>query len=51
MVTVSADQKIRIRLKAYDHKLLDQSADDGKVLGQDPVTGRDIVAKAGIKPV
>ena len=26
MVTLAADQKIRIRLKAYDHKLLDQSA-------------------------
>src|SRR4029077_3416943 len=25
MVTVSADQKIRIRLKAYDHSLLDRS--------------------------
>jgi len=25
MVTVSADQKIRIRLKAYDHRLLDRS--------------------------
>src|SRR4029453_4211028 len=25
MVTVSADQKIRIRLKAYDHNLLDRS--------------------------
>ena len=25
MATVSADQKIRIRLKAYDHSLLDRS--------------------------
>ena len=25
MVTVTADQKIRIRLKAYDHRLLDRS--------------------------
>jgi len=25
MVTVSPDQKIRIRLKAYDHQLLDRS--------------------------
>ena len=25
MVTLSADQKIRIRLKAYDHHLLDRS--------------------------
>ena len=25
MATVTADQKIRIRLKAYDHHLLDQS--------------------------
>src|SRR3972149_2619569 len=25
MVTVSADQKIRVRLKAYDHRLLDRS--------------------------
>lgn len=25
MVTLSADQKIRIRLKAYDHRLLDRS--------------------------
>src|SRR5215831_8553235 len=25
MVTLSADQKIRIRLKAYDHSLLDRS--------------------------
>lgn len=32
---------------AKARELLDQSADDGKVLGQDPVTGRDIVAKAG----
>jgi len=27
--------------------LLDAAADDGRVLGQDPQTGRDIVAKAG----
>ena len=26
MVTVSADQKIRIRLKAYDHEVIDSSA-------------------------
>jgi DNA topoisomerase-1 len=32
---------------AKARELLEQSADDGKVLGQDPVTGRDIVAKAG----
>jgi DNA topoisomerase-1 len=32
---------------ARARELLDQSADDGKVLGQDPETGRDIVAKAG----
>ena len=32
---------------ARARELLDQSADDGKVLGQDPVNGRDIVAKAG----
>ncbi|MBI4423854.1 MAG: 30S ribosomal protein S10 [Elusimicrobia bacterium] len=25
MVTLTADQKIRIRLKAYDHRLLDRS--------------------------
>ena len=25
MVTLTADQKIRIRLKAYDHRILDQS--------------------------
>src|SRR6476661_8637504 len=28
-------------------ELLEQSADDGRVLGQEPATGRDIVAKAG----
>ncbi|WP_256841432.1 type I DNA topoisomerase [Ornithinimicrobium cryptoxanthini] len=28
-------------------ELLEASADDGRVLGQDPVTGHDIVAKAG----
>jgi DNA topoisomerase-1 len=28
-------------------ELLEQSSDDGRVLGQDPETGRDIVAKAG----
>ena len=28
-------------------ELLEQAADDGRVLGQDPATGRDIVAKAG----
>lgn len=28
-------------------ELLETAADDGRVLGQDPVTGRDIVAKAG----
>ncbi|SDP68170.1 DNA topoisomerase-1 [Pedococcus dokdonensis] len=32
---------------AKARELLDQSADDGKVLGQDPANGRDIVAKAG----
>ena len=32
---------------ARARELLDASADDGKVLGQDPGTGRDIVAKAG----
>src|SRR6476469_9828246 len=32
---------------AKARELLDQSADDGKVLGQDPTNGRDIVAKAG----
>ena len=32
---------------AMARALLDQAADDGKVLGQDPATGRDIVAKAG----
>jgi DNA topoisomerase-1 len=32
---------------ARARELLEQSADDGKVLGQDPETGRDIVAKAG----
>jgi DNA topoisomerase-1 len=32
---------------AKARELLEQSADDGKVLGQDPETGRDIVAKAG----
>ncbi|HEV7195997.1 MAG TPA: type I DNA topoisomerase [Pedococcus sp.] len=32
---------------ARARELLDASADDGKVLGQDPATGRDIVAKAG----
>ncbi len=28
-------------------EILEQAADDGRVLGQDPTTGRDIVAKAG----
>ncbi|KQZ89460.1 DNA topoisomerase I [Phycicoccus sp. Root563] len=32
---------------ARARELLEQSADDGKVLGQDPENGRDIVAKAG----
>lgn len=32
---------------AKARELLEQSADDGKVLGQDPESGRDIVAKAG----
>ncbi len=32
---------------AMARALLEQAADDGKVLGQDPATGRDIVAKAG----
>jgi DNA topoisomerase-1 len=32
---------------AKARELLEQSADDGRVLGQDPETGRDIVAKAG----
>jgi len=32
---------------AIARELLDAAADDGRVLGQDPQTGRDIVAKAG----
>ena len=32
---------------AKARELLDQAADDGRVLGEDPGTGRDIVAKAG----
>ena len=32
---------------AKARELLAQAADDGKVLGQDPATGHDIVAKAG----
>nr|WP_270887210.1 type I DNA topoisomerase [Pedococcus sp. 5OH_020] len=32
---------------ARARELLEQSADDGRVLGQDPATGRDIVARAG----
>lgn len=32
---------------AKARELLEQSADDGKVLGKDPENGRDIVAKAG----
>ncbi|WP_299446677.1 type I DNA topoisomerase [uncultured Phycicoccus sp.] len=32
---------------AMARELLEQAADDGRVLGQDPDTGRDIVAKAG----
>jgi len=32
---------------ARARELLDAAADDGRVLGQDPETGRDIVAKAG----
>jgi len=32
---------------AIARELLEASADDGRVLGQDPGTGRDIVAKAG----
>ncbi|TPG14913.1 type I DNA topoisomerase [Pedococcus bigeumensis] len=40
---IAPDEMTPARARA----LLDQSADDGKVLGQDPVNGRDIVAKAG----
>lgn len=32
---------------ARARELLEQAADDGRVLGQDPATGRDIIAKAG----
>lgn len=32
---------------AIARELLERAADDGRVLGQDPGTGRDIVAKAG----
>jgi len=32
---------------AIARELLEAAADDGRVLGQDPATGRDIVAKAG----
>jgi DNA topoisomerase-1 len=32
---------------AIARELLDAAADDGRILGQDPETGRDIVAKAG----
>jgi DNA topoisomerase-1 len=32
---------------AMARELLDRAADDGRVLGQDPATGRDVVAKAG----
>jgi DNA topoisomerase-1 len=32
---------------AIARELLDAAADDGRVLGQDPQTGRDVVAKAG----
>jgi DNA topoisomerase-1 len=32
---------------ARARELLEAAADDGRVLGQDPVTGRDIVARAG----
>ena len=32
---------------AIARRLLEAAADDGRVLGQDPKTGRDIVAKAG----
>ena len=32
---------------AKARELLEAAADDGRVLGQDPETGRDIVAKAG----
>jgi DNA topoisomerase I len=32
---------------AKARELLEQASDDGRVLGQDPGTGRDIVAKAG----
>jgi DNA topoisomerase-1 len=32
---------------AMARELLDRAADDGRVLGQDPATGRDLVAKAG----
>jgi DNA topoisomerase-1 len=32
---------------ARARELLEQAADDGRVLGQDPQTGRDIIAKAG----
>jgi DNA topoisomerase-1 len=32
---------------AIARELLDRAADDGRVVGQDPATGRDIVAKSG----
>jgi small subunit ribosomal protein S10 len=33
----TASQKIRIRLKAYDHRILDQSVTETKVLGPIPL--------------
>ncbi|HET8600392.1 MAG TPA: type I DNA topoisomerase [Segeticoccus sp.] len=45
--TVSDDIAPDEMTPAKARELLEAAADDGRVLGQDPQTGRDIVAKAG----
>jgi len=45
--TINSDIAPDEMTAAIARELLEASADDGRVLGQDPATGRDIVAKAG----
>jgi DNA topoisomerase-1 len=45
--TINSDIAPDEMTAAIARELLEAAADDGRVLGQDPVTGRDIVAKAG----
>jgi DNA topoisomerase-1 len=46
-VTINDDIAPDELTAAMARELLEAAADDGRVLGQDPETGRDIVAKAG----